>query len=121
MKEGEKPKTVEEYFATLPPEVRERCQQVRATIRQAAPTATEVISYNMPAFKLGRILAYYAGWKSHIGFYPPVSGDEQLIKEAGPYANEKGNLLFPHDQSLPLDLIRRIVLHRVALSARGKK
>ena len=66
----------------------------------------------MPAFKLDGILVYFAAFKNHIGLYPPVSGDPQLVKAAAPYAGEKGNLRFPLDEPIPYELIERIVSHR---------
>ncbi len=48
------------------------------------------------------MLVYFAAWKNHIGFYPPVSGDAALEKAVARYANEKGNLLFPLDKPIPL-------------------
>ena len=106
------PGTIDDYIKRFPPRVRTILQRIRRTIRDAAPEATEVISYRMPAFKLGGILAYFAAFKNHIGLYPPVSGDPQLVKAAARYAGEKGNLRFPLDEPIPYDLIQRIVIHR---------
>ena len=106
-------KDVDAYIARFPDDVQEILQKVRVTIREAAPEAKEVISYQMPAFHLHGNLVYYAAWKNHIGFYPPITGNEQLWKEASVYAGEKGNLQFPLDQPIPYDLITRIVQQRV--------
>jgi uncharacterized protein YdhG (YjbR/CyaY superfamily) len=62
----------------------------------------------MPAFRLGRTFFYFAAFKKHIGIYPPVTDDQQLISELAPFRNEKGNLAFPYDQDLPLTLIGRV-------------
>lgn len=59
----------------------------------------------MPAFTLNGILVYFAAFKKHIGFYPPVSGDARLGKAIAAYA-EKGNLRFPLDRPIPYDLIK---------------
>ena len=67
----------------------------------------------MPAFKRHGILVYFAGWKNHIGLYPPVSGDKALEKAVARYAGPKGNLQFPLDEPVPYDLIERIVKLRV--------
>jgi uncharacterized protein YdhG (YjbR/CyaY superfamily) len=75
----------------------------------AAPDATETISYGIPAFKLRRILVYFAAFKHHIGLYPPVKGDATLEKAVAPYAAEKGNLRFPIERKIPYALISRIV------------
>jgi len=83
---------------------------------KAAPDATETISYGMPAFKLRRILVYFAAFTHHIGLYPPVKGDAALEKAVAPYAGEKGNLRFPIDRKIPYALIARIVKARAAQS-----
>lgn len=106
-------KDVDAYIARFPVEVQAILQQIRQTIREAAPAAKELISYQMPAFHLHGNLVYYAAWKKHIGFYPPVSGDEALLNDAVAYAGEKGNLQFPLDQPMPYALITRIVQQRV--------
>jgi uncharacterized protein YdhG (YjbR/CyaY superfamily) len=71
-----------------------------------------LISYRMPALKLNGILVYFAAFKNHIGLFPPVRGDAQLVKAAAPYAGEKGNLRFPLDEPIPYDLIKQIVSYR---------
>lgn len=108
-----KPTDINEYIATFSLEVRTILEKVRATIREAAPDAEEVISYQMPAFRGKTILVYFAAWKKHIGLYPPVSGNAKLEMDAKRYAGPKGNLQFPLDEPIPYDLISRIVKHRV--------
>jgi uncharacterized protein YdhG (YjbR/CyaY superfamily) len=67
------PKTIDEYIARSAPQAQPILRRVRATIAKAAPDATETISYGMPAFKLRRIVFYFAAFKRHIGLYPPVN------------------------------------------------
>jgi uncharacterized protein YdhG (YjbR/CyaY superfamily) len=105
--------SIDEYISTLPPGAQRIMDEIRQRIRRAAPQAQEVISYQMPAFKLNGILVYFAAWKRHIGLYPPVSGDAELEKATAPYAGEKGNLQFPLDKPIPYDLIERIVRLRL--------
>lgn len=100
-----KPSTVDAYIAQFDPAVQARLQAVRAAVREAAPLATETISYGMPALRQGGMLVYFAAFKAHIGFYPPIRGDAGLEAAAAPYAGEKGNLRFPYAQPLPLELI----------------
>jgi uncharacterized protein YdhG (YjbR/CyaY superfamily) len=87
--------------------------QVRTTISNSAPQATETISYQMPAFKQHGILVYFAAWKKHIGLYPPIIGNKTLEKAVARYAGPKGNLQFSLDEPVPYDLIARIVKLRV--------
>jgi uncharacterized protein YdhG (YjbR/CyaY superfamily) len=108
-----KPEDFATYVATFPAPVRKRLVAVRRAIRAAAPRATEVISYGMPAFRQSRMLVYFAGFQQHIGLYPPVHGDAALEKAVAKYAGPKGNLKFPHDGPLPLPLISRIVRLKV--------
>lgn len=107
------PASVDEYIAGFPPEVQAVLQRIRATVRAAAPDAEEIISYRMPAFRQGGILLYFGGFRSHVGLYPPVSGDPELEREAAPYAGEKGNLRLPLDRPIPYGLIERIVRSRL--------
>lgn len=106
-------KTIDEYIKTFPKEVRIILEQMRQTIRKAAPDAVEAISYQMPTFKLkGKNLVHFAAWKNHIGFYPTPSGIEAFKKELSQYGGAKGSIQFPMDKPLPLSLIRKIVEHR---------
>jgi uncharacterized protein YdhG (YjbR/CyaY superfamily) len=113
-----KSKNIDEYIAAFPPEVQAILEKIRQTIRNAAPDAQETISYAIPAFKLNGILVYFAAFRKHIGFYPPVKGDDKLLKAIAPYAGKKGNLQFPLDQPIPWKLIGRIVKLRVKQNSR---
>jgi len=115
------PKSISEYIAAFPPGVREILEKIRLTIRSAAPGAQEAISYQIPAFKLNGTLVYFAAFKKHIGFYPPVRGDARLMKAVSPYAGEKGNLRFPLEQPIPYDLIRRIAKFRAKQNLARKR
>ena len=108
-----KPKNIDEYIESFSPEVQAILEKIRLTIRDAAPGAQETISYKIPAFKLNRILVYFAAFKNHIGLYPPVRGDARLMKAISTYAGEKGNLQFPLDRPIPYGLIEKIVKLRV--------
>lgn len=116
MKKSEKakpPTDIDTYISQFPADVQAVLEKVRETISNAAPDATEVISYQMLAFKQHGILVYFAAWKKHIGLYPPISGDEALEKAVARYAGPKGNLQFPLDEPMPYKLIERIVKLRL--------
>jgi uncharacterized protein YdhG (YjbR/CyaY superfamily) len=106
---------IDAYIAAFPPAVRTRLGRVRRVIRAAAPQANEVISYRIPAYRMNRMLVFFAGFKQHIGLFPPVRGNARLEKAVAKYAGPAGNLKFPHDEPLPLALIARIVRHKVKL------
>jgi uncharacterized protein YdhG (YjbR/CyaY superfamily) len=108
-----KPANIDEYIAGFPRPVQAVLEKIRATIAAAAPDAQEVISYRMPAFRQKGILLYFAAFKTHIGVYPPVSGDANIERALSAYRGPKGNLKFPLDRAIPYGLIRRIVSLRV--------
>jgi uncharacterized protein YdhG (YjbR/CyaY superfamily) len=115
------PTNFEEYVRAFPPGVRAILRKIRATIRKAAPDAQERISYRMPAFKLNRDIAYFAAFKHHIGFYPPVRGDAALKQAVSRYSGPKGNLQFPLDEPIPYALIARIVKSHAKLDRANAK
>jgi uncharacterized protein YdhG (YjbR/CyaY superfamily) len=106
-------KTIDEYLAQCPPEVIPLLQQIRETIHQAAPDATEAISYGMPTFKLEGNLVHFAAFKNHVGFFPTPSGIATFSEETAKYQTSKGTIQFPLGQPIPFDLITRITKFRV--------
>jgi hypothetical protein len=47
---------IDEYIGSFPADTQELLERLRVTIRETAPEAEEVISYQMPAFKLNGML-----------------------------------------------------------------
>jgi len=113
MESSTKYKTVDDYFTALPKDLRGILKGLRQTIKEAAPQAEEVISYNMPAFKQKNILVYYAVNKNHIGFYPTASPIIAFEKELKGYKTSKGAIQLPIGEPIPTDLVKRIVQYRV--------
>ena len=113
-------KTVEAYLAAVPEPAHTTLQAVRASIRSALPPqATEVISYGVPAFALGKTLVWYAAFSKHCSFFPSASVIDAFRDELGPYKLSKGTIQFPIVQPLPAALIRKMV--RMRLAAIGAK
>jgi len=120
------PQNIDEYIADFPPEIQEKLEKIRATIRKAAPKAEEAISYMIPTFKLHGNLVHFAAFKNHIGFYPGAAGIESFKEELSAYEISKGTVRFPLDQRIPFTLVSKIVKFRVQqnldkAAAKGKK
>jgi uncharacterized protein YdhG (YjbR/CyaY superfamily) len=110
-----KPENIDEYIASFPHHIQAILEQIRATIRAAAPDAEEAIAYNMPTFKQHGYLVFFAAFKRHIGMYGNMTAAiEQYNHDLAAYATPKGALKFPYDQPIPLHLIGKIVALRVA-------
>lgn len=102
--------TVDDYIAGAPAEARAALEAVRAAIREVVPEASEVISYQIPTFKLSKGLVSYAAWKNHIGVYA-LSGTllGTFAEEVKPYSTAKGTLQFPLSEPMPVALIQKLV------------
>jgi len=105
--------TIDEYISGFPIETQKILEQIRATVKKAAPDSVETIKYSMPTFTLKGNLIHFAAYKNHIGLYPAPTGDEALTKELSVYKTEKSTLRFPIHGPIPYDLINRIVKLRV--------
>ena len=117
-----KVETVEQYFESQPEAVREKLEELRAVIKAAAPEASEVISYGVPAFKLGSPLVGYGAAKEHIGFYvmdPAVI--EAHAADLKDYKTSKGSISLPMEGPIPVDLVTAIVRERVAANEAKRK
>ena len=107
------PRTIAEYIAGFPSDVRERLVKIRMTIRKAAPEAEETINYQIPTFTLKGNLVHFAAFKNHIGFYPTSTGIKRFKNELSDYEGAKGSVKFPYDKPVPFDVISKIVKFRV--------
>jgi uncharacterized protein YdhG (YjbR/CyaY superfamily) len=118
------PTTVEEYLADLAPNQRSALEEMRRTVNDAAPDATESIAYQMPALRShgGQFLVSYAAFKNHYSLFP---ASDEVVKTLGaeltPYLAGKGTIRFAASRAIPLDLVRRIVEIRVKENAAGER
>ncbi|MFN5359484.1 MAG: iron chaperone [Bacteroidota bacterium] len=113
MKSSAPAESFEKYADDFPSEVKKRLFTLRAIVKELAPEATEKISYRMPAYFLNGRLLYFAAHKNHIGFYPMASGIVMIKDKLQDYVHATGSIQFPHDQPLPLKLVRQIIVFRV--------
>jgi uncharacterized protein YdhG (YjbR/CyaY superfamily) len=107
-------KTVDEYIHLFPDPQRSALETIRNTIREAAPTAEETISYGMPAYKLNGVLVYFGGFKNHCSFFPGGNAlIEEFRKDLKAYKTSKGTIQFPLSEPVPAGLIKRMVKAKV--------
>lgn len=105
--------TIDEYIAKSAPEIQPVLHDLRALIKSLVPDCGEKIAYGIPTFTLQGNLVHFAGYKSHIGFYPGSSGIEKFKDELSKYHLSKGTVQFPLGEPIPTELIKRIVFFRV--------
>lgn len=105
--------TIDEFIAGYPGDIQALLEQIRITIKTAAPAAIEKISYGIPTFVLNGNLVHFSGYKNHIGFYPGASAIIHFEKELSKYNCSKGTVQFPLEKKLPLSLITKMVKFRV--------
>ncbi len=115
-------KSVDDYIASQPDSIQGILKLVRSTIRKALPKAEEVISYNIPAYKLhGGVVLYFAGWKQHYSLYPAGERLVAAFKELASYKINKGTIRFPLSEPVPVKLIAGIAKFRAKEAADRKK
>jgi uncharacterized protein YdhG (YjbR/CyaY superfamily) len=112
MKSLIKPIDIDAYTAGFPPDIQKILQKIRQTIQKAAPSASEVISYGIPTFKLNGNLVHFAAFKNHIGFYPTPSGLQAFANELKQFKTAKGSIQFPLKEPFPYSLISKMVKFR---------
>ncbi|MGE5518694.1 MAG: iron chaperone [Candidatus Dadabacteria bacterium] len=105
---------IDSYIAGFPTQVQEKLIQLRLTIKNNAPGATETIKYGIPTFVYkGKNLVHFGGFKAHVSLFPTAAGTEHFKDQLNAYKCTKGTIQFPLDKPLPLSLITRIVKFRV--------
>ncbi|HOG58800.1 MAG TPA: DUF1801 domain-containing protein [Anaerolineaceae bacterium] len=114
------PNSVSEYIARFSPEIQAALNALTDAIRAAAPGAQEKLSYGMPAFFQDGVLVYFAMHSKHIGFYPTPEAVSAFAEKLRAYKTSKGAVQFPLGQPIPLELVRKIVLHRVSMNRAAK-
>ena len=118
MKKLVKPQNVDAYIAAAPKEVQTKLNELRAAIREAAPTAEERISYRMPYYGYKGRLAYFAVFKRHIGLYVPTPVIEEHKEELKDYETTRATVRLPIDKPLPVALVKKLVKARMKRTRR---
>ena len=104
------------YLNALDEPKRATLQKLRETILEVIPEVEQGLSYGVPAFRFrGKVIAGFAAFKSHLS-YLPHSGAvlSELQEDLAPYSKSKGVLRFPIDQSLPKELVEKLIRVRIS-------
>ncbi|MGH7587626.1 MAG: iron chaperone [Gemmatimonadota bacterium] len=110
-----KVKTIDEYLAALSEDKRAALEELRKTIRDAAPEAEECISYQLPAFRQDGMLVGFGATGNHCAFYLMNSSTVEAHKDRlRGYDISKGTIRFQPDNPLPAALVRKLVKGRIA-------
>lgn len=112
MQNTSSPTNVDAYIKSFDEPQRSHLKAIRKCIRETVPEAEELISYQMPSYKLYGMLVHFAGYEKHIGFYPAPSAIAQFKDEIKGYKSAKGSVQFPIDKPLPLELVKRMTAFR---------
>ncbi len=111
--------SVDEYISLQPKKVQVLLVKLRGVIKKLLPDATEIISYQIPAFKVdGRYVIYFAGWKKHVSLYPIPRGTAAFRKAINPFVKGKGTISFSLDKPLPMAIIKDMVKYCLLESTR---
>ena len=112
---------VADYLSQVPEPQREALERLRRTIKSTAPDAVEVISYQIPTFKLnGRMLVSYAAFKHHCSFFPGAGPIEMHANDLKSFQTSKGTIQFTPEHPLSTTLVKRLVKTRIKLNG-GRK
>jgi uncharacterized protein YdhG (YjbR/CyaY superfamily) len=113
---AKKPKTIDEYLASVKPDRRAALEQLRRTIRSIVPDAEECISYSMPAFRCnGHVIAGFLATAKGCSYFP-FSGTtlSTLSPNLAGYSRTKSALHFDAKRPLPVALVRKLIKARIA-------
>lgn len=114
MQSSKQIRTIDAFIRPFPKDVQFVLEQIRETIKKAAPKAEEAIKYGIPTFVLnGKNFVHFSGYKTHIGFYPGSSVIVLFKKDLAKYETSKGTIKFPIDKPIPLSLIKKMVQYRL--------
>ncbi|MBV8941775.1 MAG: DUF1801 domain-containing protein [Solirubrobacterales bacterium] len=106
---------VDEYLQGVGEPKRSTLQTLRRTILEIVPDAEQVISYQVPAFRVGgKTVAGFAAFKDHLS-YLPFSGSVlgQLANDLQGYTMTKSALHFPVDRPLSKTLVKKLIAVRL--------
>ena len=105
---------VTDYLKTLTKTQQAEYKHIRSLVKELAPKATEVISYGIPTFKVGKQpLIYFGAFKDHMSLFPASDDMVKAIPEVAKFRTSKGTLQFTASKPIPEPVIKAIIGHRL--------
>jgi uncharacterized protein YdhG (YjbR/CyaY superfamily) len=110
------PKNLENLYLKSPKSQQKTMLEMRKRILEIIPSAEEVISYGMPAFKYrGTVVAGLLSNKNHVGFYPFSGSVLALFREdLKKFKYTKSALHVPVDKPLSKTLLNKLIKARIS-------
>jgi len=102
---------VDEYLAYQPEHLRDKLDFLRQTILSTIPDAEEIISYQMPAYRYHGMIAYFGVATHHYALYISPQLLDEFRDRLAAYRMTKSAIHFPHDERIPVELVKEIILH----------
>jgi uncharacterized protein YdhG (YjbR/CyaY superfamily) len=120
MSDNKEHKTIIDYINAQPHKTKVVLEELRNIILDAAPDATELFNYGIPAFALVSAgkrdqQIMIAAYKNHVGLYPHPTVMEQFAEELKDFTKGKGSVQFPLNKPLPRELIFKMIKFRMNL------
>lgn len=106
---------VDQYINSLSADQKTKLNELRLRILSINPQISEGISYNMPSFIFKKVLLSFYVFKHHIGLYPHALAIENFKTDLKRYKTSKGAIQIPIADSLPMELIEKIVKYNISL------
>ncbi len=115
------PATIDEYLAGVAPEFRALLRDLRKTIKAAASSASESITYGIPTFKQdGQRLTYISAATNHCAIHMVRKVHLDEATRLG-FGVGRGSIRFTPEHPLPRRVVTRIVKARLAeIASKGK-
>lgn len=107
-------KTISEYINSFNGEGKDKLLQVQKLLNDLIPNGEEAIKYGIPTIRVNnKNVVHFAAYDTHFAFYPASNAIEVFSKELKTYSTSKGTIRFALDKPLPVELITKIVKHRL--------
>ena len=121
MPEKKRAETVDDYLAEVPGDARRALAKLRKLIKAAAPKASEVISYQIPAYKHNGLLVGFAASGGLCTFHiMSVEVTRAHAVELKGYKLGKASIRFAPDKPLPAALVTKLIKARIAENEAGR-